>query len=311
MNTIKKLFFLFFAAALFASCGKTSYRKTPGGMPYKIFPGKDTQRVTVGSIIKLNFTQVIKDSTYFTSAGTLPIYFQVNGNTQPYDLSEVWTSLKVGDSMVATQMMDTFIKRSPQNIPPEFKKGDRIITYVKILGVFANDSLAKADEEKGKKEWLAGEIKSIEKRLADEKVTAQKTPSGAYVQILNPGTGAPIVAGNYVTINYTGVSWSGKKFDSNVDPAFNHPKPYSYSAGVGEMVKGFDEGVMVLKKGGKAKIYVPSILGYAGQPGTPNIKPFENLIFDVELLDIQEKAPVATTGPTVPGQQPANVPQQK
>jgi FKBP-type peptidyl-prolyl cis-trans isomerase FkpA len=307
MNTVKNLLLFVFAAAILVSCGKTSYKKTPGGMPYKVFAGKDTQKVVAGSFIKLHLTQKIKDSVYFTSEGTLPIYFQVNAATQPYDLSEVWTKLKVGDSMVATQMMDTFINRSPQNIPPQFKKGDRIITYVKILGVFASDSAAKADEEKGKKDWLAGEIKTVEKYLADKKITAQRTPSGAFVEIINPGTGNLADTGNYVTVNYTGISWSGVKFDSNTDTAFHHVAPYSFEAGVGKMSKGFDEAILLLRKGGKGKIYVPSLLAYGPQPGTPLIKPYENLMFDIELVDIKDKAPAQPTGPQQPGQQPVNM----
>lgn len=309
MNTIKNLLLLIFAGAILVSCGKTSYRKTPGGMAYQIFPGKDTQRVYAGNFVKLHLTQKIKDSVYFSSNGSLPVYIPINAASQPYDLSEVWTSLKVGDSMVATQMMDTFIKRSPQNIPPQFKKGDKIITYVKILAVFTSDSAAKADEEKGKDEWLAGEIKTVEKYLADKKITAQKTPSGAFIEIINPGTGNTAVTGNYVTVNYTGTSWSGKRFDSNIDTAFHHAEPYSFVAGVGQMSKGFDEAILFLKKGGTGKIYIPSLLAYGAQPGTPLIKPYENLMFDIELVDIKDKAPVQPTMPPTPGQQ--NVPQQQ
>ncbi len=289
-----------FAAAILVSCGKTTYKKTPGGMPYKVFAGEDTQKVRVGSVMKLHYEQKIKDSTYFSSFENLPIYFPVTENVQPYDLSEVWTKLKVGDSMIATQMMDTFINRSPQNIPPQFKKGDRVITTVKVLAVFSSDSAAKADEEKGKKEWLAGEIKTVEKYLADKKITAQKTPSGAFVEITDPGTGNLPATGNYVTVNYTGISWSGKKFDSNTDTAFHHAEPYSFVAGVGQMSKGFDEAMLLLRKGAKGKIYVPSILAYGAQPGTPLIKPFEHLIFDIEMLDIKDKAPAQPTGPQMP-----------
>jgi FKBP-type peptidyl-prolyl cis-trans isomerase FkpA len=300
MNTVKNLLLFVFAAAILVSCGKTSYKKTPGGMPYKVFEGKDTQKVRVGSVMKLHYAQKIKDSTYFSSFDNLPIYFPVNETTQPYDLSEVWTKLKVGDSMVATQMMDTFINRSPQNIPPQFKKGDRVITTVKVLAVFSSDSAAKADEEKGKKEWLAGEIKTVEKYLADKKITAQKTPSGAFVEIIDPGTGNLADTGNYISVNYTGTSWSGKRFDSNTDTAFHHAEPYSFEAGVGRMSKGFDEAMLFLRKGAKGRIYVPSILAYGAQPGTPLIKPFEHLIFDIEMLDIKDKAPAQPAGPQMP-----------
>lgn len=308
MNTMKTLVLFLMAVLVMTGCGKSSYRKSPGGMPYVVYPGKDTQTVNDGNFVKVHFTQKIKDSVYFTTEGSLPIYLPVGGSgspAQPYDISEIWTKLKVGDSVVTTQMMDTFIKRSPDRIPPQFKKGDRIMTYAKIIAVFKNDSLARIDDEKTKKEWAVTEIKVIEKYLADKKITAQKTPSGAFVEVISQGTGNLVDSGKYVTVNYTGTSWSGKKVDSNTDPAFNHVAPYSFVAGAGRMIKGFDEAMMFMSKGAKARVYVPSLLGYGANPGSPNLKPYENLIFDIELVNVEDK------GPAQPAMPPAaNLPNQ-
>lgn len=299
MNRMKNLVLFLTAALVIAGCGKSSYRKSPGGMPYQVISGNDTQSVREGDFVKIHFTQKIKDSVYFSTEGSLPIYLPVGGNggPQPYDISEIWTKLKVGDSVITTQMMDTFIKRSPDRIPPQFKKGDRIMTYVRILAVFKNDSLRRADEDKMQKEWAVSEVKGIEKYLADKKITAQKTPSGAYVQIITPGTGNLVDSGNYVTVNYTATSWSGKKVDSNTDSAFQHVAPYSFVAGARRMITGFDEAMMFMNKGAKAKVFVPSLLGYAGNPGSPNLKPYENLIFDIELLDVKDKEPAQPAAP--------------
>ncbi len=303
-NTLRFLFAFLASGLVLAGCSKAKYKKTKGGMPYQLFEGKDTQRIRAGNFIKMQFTQKIKDSVYFTTVGTLPQYQQVNGQDQPYDISELWTSLKLGDSIIATQMIDTFIARSPQNVPPQFKKGDKIVTYVKILGIFTSDSAARADFDKANKEWLANEIKTIEQYLADKKITAIKTPSGAYVEVLNPGTGNVVDTGKYVSVNYTGTSWSGTRFDSNTDSAFGHVGPYPFVAGTAAMIKGFDEAVLMMRLGGKVRVYIPSILGYGGQPTTPKIKPFENLIFEVELVDVKDKAPAAPTRQDMPGAMP-------
>lgn len=89
---------------------------------------------------------------------------------------------------------------------------------------------------------------------------------------------------------------SGKVFDSNTDSAFNHLGPLSFTVGIGQMIKGFDEGVRFMKKGGKAKIYIPSVLAYAGNPPSPEIKPYENLVFEVTVLDVQDSAPARVPG---------------
>jgi FKBP-type peptidyl-prolyl cis-trans isomerase FkpA len=222
----------------------------------------------------------------------LPAYIPITSYTEPYDISELWTKLKLGDSIVTVQMMDTFIKRSPGGVPPNFKKGDRVVTTVKILQIFESDSLARIDEKKNTDEMIAKEVVFLEKYLAEKNISAQKTASGAWVQIINPGTGNPIDSGKFVSVNYTGTSFSGKKFDSNIDSAFGHVQPLQFIVGSGQMIKGFDEGVRFMKLGGTAKVYVPSMLGYGGNPDPRSgIKPFEHLIFDLTVTDVKDKAP--------------------
>lgn len=308
MKAGKLVAIILLAATFFAGCSKSSYKKTPGGMPYKLYKGKDTQQVVAGSYIKLFVHQTINDSVLLSTEKGVPIYLFVdNQRVAKYDISELWTSLHVGDSVVAVQMMDTFIKRSPASVPPQFKNGDRVITRIKVLGIFANETLARADEEKGRKDLLTKEVAEIEKYLADKKINAEKTPSGAFVQIISPGTGNLVDSGNYITINYTGTSWSGQRFDSNTDTSFKHAQPYSFVAGAQQMMKGFDEAMFFLRKGTVAKLYIPSTLAYGPSSNNPKIKAFEHLMFDIELLNIQEKAPLATKPPPP---QKVDVPQQ-
>ena len=292
MRTIKNLVLFFLATALLAGCGKVAYRKTAGGMPYQLYKGNGTQKAIAGNIVKVNLSYKVKDSVYFSSFGKIPVYIPVNPEPQPYDISEVMSTLKIGDSIVATQMMDTFIKRNPMSIPPEFKKGDRIITSLKVLGIFTSDSAAKADEAKENKQFLASEVESLGKYLAVKNITAEKSSSGIYVQVINPGSGNLADSGKYVSLNYTGTTLSGFKFDSNTDTSFHHVGPISFTVGDRQMIKGFDEGVRFLKPGGSAKVYVPSMLAYGArpQPGS-GIKPFEHLVFDLTIVDVKDKAP--------------------
>jgi FKBP-type peptidyl-prolyl cis-trans isomerase FkpA len=293
MKTIKNMLWVLLAGtALMAGCGKTSYKKTPGGMPYQLFRGKDTQLIRNGNFVKVSLTQKINDSVLFSTQKGFPVYLFVSNTAgRTYDIAELWTTLHVGDSVVTTQMIDTFIKRAPDNIPKEFKKGDRVLTYLKVLDVFENDSLARIDEEKIKKQFQVAEVAEIEKYLADKKITTQRTPSGAFVEVIQAGTGNLAVMGNMVTVNYTGSTWNGEKFDSNTDTTFGHAEPYSFVAGVGQMIRGFDEAVLMMQKGARIKVYVPSMLGYGQNGNPPRIKAFENLVFDLELTDIKDNVP--------------------
>ena len=291
-----KLFrYLLILTAMFTfvtACNKTTYRKTAGGMPYRIIRGNDTTKVASRAILKLSFTQKVNDSVYFTNVGKPPFYTPVPQDAMPYDLSEVWQHVFIGDSIITVQAMDTFMKRNPGQIAPHFKKGDRIVTYVKVLGAFANAADAVNDEKLEKEKFQQKEINELTQYLKEKNIETVRTKSGAFLRVDDQGTGPAVDSGKFVMVNYTGTSYSGKKFDSNTDTAFHHVEPYGYTAGAGEMIPGFDEGVMLLNKGGKGKIYVPSMLGYGAGGRQPMIQPYEHLIFDIEVVDVMDSRPV-------------------
>ncbi len=293
MKSILAVILFLGAAVLFVACNGGTMKKTKGGMPYKIFSGNGTVKTTDGSYLKINFTQSIKasgkDSVYFTSRGKLPVYFPVtSGNPATYEITELWMGLRKGDSIIATQLMDTFIKRNPASVPPHFRNGDVITTVVHVLDVFKNDSLARADEQKERDKFLEGELSFMAKYLGNKKIQSVKTPSGAFVEIINPGQGNLIDSGKLVSVNYTGTSFSGVVFDSNTDTAFHHVEPMTFAVSTGQMIKGFDEAMRFLRPGAVAKVYIPSMLAYGPSPQSPNIKPFEHLVFDIKVVDVKD-----------------------
>jgi peptidylprolyl isomerase len=127
------------------------------------------------------------------------------------------------------------------------------------------------------------EAKTVTERSAETQspAGAVKTPSGLSYTDLVKGSGAAPVSGKSVTVHYTGWLEDGKKFDSSLD----HGQPFVFRIGAGEVIPGWDEGVMSMRVGGKRKLFIPAQLGYgaAGAPGA--IPPNANLIFEVELLD--------------------------
>lgn len=96
------------------------------------------------------------------------------------------------------------------------------------------------------------------------------------------GTGAEAVAGDTVTVNYTGTLENGTVFDSS----YSRNQPFSFKLGAGQVIKGWDEGVVGMKVGGKRKLVIPPSLGY-GDQATGSIPANSTLIFQIQLLSVQ------------------------
>ena len=109
------------------------------------------------------------------------------------------------------------------------------------------------------------------------------TPSGLKYTDLLVGTGDSPKPGQMVTVHYTGTLENGTKFDSSVDRG----QPFTFQIGVGRVIKGWDEGVMTMKVGGKRKLVIPPGLGYGARGAGGVIPPNATLLFEVELLGAQ------------------------
>ena len=109
-----------------------------------------------------------------------------------------------------------------------------------------------------------------------------ETASGlGYVDLVE-GTGATPKTGESVTVHYTGWLTDGKKFDSSLD----RKQPFNFTLGAGMVIKGWDQGVLGMKVGGKRKLTIPSDLGYGAKGFAGAIPPNATLVFEVELLQV-------------------------
>jgi len=107
---------------------------------------------------------------------------------------------------------------------------------------------------------------------------------GMKIETLKEGAGAEAENGDTVTVHYTGTLENGTKFDSSLDRG----TPFSFTLGIGKVIQGWDLGVLGMKVGEKRKLTIPSELGYGSQGAGGVIPPNATLIFEVDLLGINQ-----------------------
>lgn len=293
------------------SCKNDSFKKTADGLEYRIITdkteGKSPKDGDMVSLkLRIYYTEKDKKDTlladYMKMNGDKPIDIPVN---IPLQFKGDWPAgiklLTIGDSAIFRVPVDTIQKLSQQPLPPFMKKSGFILYSVVLSSI-----KSAADVEKEKQQMQQQQAASSANQMeTDDKILQEyftqnnlkpmKTPSGMYYITVKEGSGATAQQGQAVTVNYTGKTMDGKTFDSNVDPEFKHTTPFTFTAGQHEVIPGWDEAAMMMKKGGKTKLFIPSPLAYGPNSPDPSKIPANSiLMFDVEVTGIKNAdAPAA------------------
>jgi FKBP-type peptidyl-prolyl cis-trans isomerase len=250
------------------------------------------RKIDSGCIVTLHFAVSFIDGNQIFSSknSNQPLQFIYGEKFDTQGLEEALGKMKKGNkSKVIVPSKMAFGEMGKGNIVPPYTT---IIYDVEIVNV---QTRAEYELEQNEKREAArkNETRLSDKYLKDNKITVKPTVSGLYYIEKIAGKGARAVAGKLVKVHYTGTLLDGKKFDSSRD----RNQPLEFTLGKGQMIKGLEEGIAMMKAGGRAILIMPSTLGY-GEIDKGQIPRFSTLVFDIELLDVQDAKPVQINGKT-------------
>ena len=294
--------FIFLAFAALTACNNNGYKKTKSGLLYKIISDGKGDVAKRGQFLKFNIEQKVHDSLLFsTDTMPLPGYARVDSVGPTYRLAEIFPMLRKGDSAVVVQLVDSIEKKYHQPIPPFIHRTDKLITTLRVLEVFTSDSLLDKDRTKLLDIEKQKEIATIQDYLKKNNINGvQQTAKGNFYLITEHGNGPKADSSKKISISYNGSSLDGKYFDSNIDSTKQvqkHPlEPFSFVPERGGAVPGMLDVATEFHQGDKGKIFLPGVMGYGQQGAGTVIKPFENLIFDIEIDSVTVAPPPQMRG---------------
>lgn len=173
-----------------------------------------------------------------------------------------------------------------QKVVDTISQNDKIES-VKIIRVGKKaeewDALAAFEKFNAEKQArIEAEKRKQQEALAQLTEGFEKTASGLYYKITEKGNGKKPKKGDQVAVHYTGMLLDGKVFDSSL----YRGQPLNFAVGIGQVIEGWDEGILLLNEGDKARLVIPSDLAYGSQGAGGVIPPNAALVFDVELVRV-------------------------
>jgi FKBP-type peptidyl-prolyl cis-trans isomerase len=274
----------------------------PKGSVVKIITTNHGEKIKLNDVITFHVVQKTEKDSVLFSSYTMghPLKIQVQESQNAGDLMDVFPLLAAKDSALVKVPTDSIFIGHEDQRPPFLPKGSSLLFTLQIERVQSlQDAMAERNAEIEK--IKADEKISADKYIADNKLVVKTTASGLKYVITQPSAKRKVLPGDTLLVNYTGSTIDGKVFDSSIKAeaekaGLNQPgreyEPLSIVAGSTPIIKGWDEGLLLLNEGSKAKFIIPSDLAY-GDQGQGPIAPYSTLIFDVEVVKIKPTKHVA------------------
>lgn len=290
-NVIKGISAGLILSVAMISCGEKpeypGFSKVEEGLFIKYESRVEGEReVEFGDILSMDLKYGTKDSTLMdTKENGNPFRLQVDSGSFVGDIMNAFSILRNGDSaVVITGAYDFFTKTVGAQMP-DFIDSAEVLYFTIKLNTVESQEEAKQKAEADNAQAALKEQEELAAYIQSNGITAEPTASGLYYISTEAGNGKAAEVSKKAKVHYTGKFLNGQVFDSSVDRG----EPFEFTLGVGQVIRGWDEGIAMMKVGEKATLIIPSSIAYGPQQNGP-IPGFSTLVFDVELLDVSEAA---------------------
>lgn len=285
---MKYILVLILISVVLFSCngGKMGFEKHESGLEYKIVDKVSTDSLLKqGDVVALSMSYETEDGTVlFSSAKSERKYLRTIGKPSHKggSFEDGMCLIGIGDSAIFRIDAESFLlfTETYSKLPKDVNPGDFVIVKVRVLEKIGEEDFTQILSDRYH-ETEEVEMQLLEKYLANANITQKPTESGLYYVEKVKGTGKQAMPGSEVTVHYTVCFIDGQVLETSLEG-----EPLTFKIGLNQVIAAWEEGIAMMREGGKATIIAPSKIAY-GKDGKGTIMPYTTLVFEVELLKVK------------------------
>ena len=278
-------------------------KETPKGHKYTLVKEGSGEPGAVGQFLLMNMIfKDASDSIWNDSRESeIPMIYPVSEPSADAEgIDEILPLLRKGDSVVFSIPARVLFENTwKQPTPEEIDPTSKFTFQVGVYDILTEDQLRALEQDfyaKRTSVQLNKDLQQIDAFLASSNIEAMTTQSGLRYTFNKQGKGANAVAGNEVAIHYAGYLMDGTLFDTSMESVATENnalvpgrayEPLTLTAGGGQVIPGWEEAILLMNKGAKLRVWIPSTLAYGPQRRSALIKENSILVFDMEMVDIK------------------------
>ncbi len=291
-----------------------TFKETATGLHYRVLKKGTGPSPEEGEVLLLEMSYKKKDGTvlFSTTEQGLPAslrYSKENMNAEDGGFGEAVSMLKKGDNYIFKLSAEAAFGEILDAVVAQHKisKDDEVLLELNLQNIMTEErhkgweveqiALLQKKERAHAEKQIEVDTKTIIDYLEENKIAAKSTEAGVYCVVDVPGKGPQPKKGDKVKISYTGKLLDGKVFDTSLEDVakenniYNKQRTYEpieFELGAGKAVPGMEDAVLHLKKGDKARVFIPSTLAY-GSKGVNDLIPGDAvLLFEITLVDVKK-----------------------